>query len=153
MARMSYSDLTEGRIFDLGSVRIEKDDMLDFNARFDPQPFHLDEEAGRASILGGLCASGWYTVALWMRAYVDTVLAGSTSLGSPGGRDIRWPRAVYPGDTLDMRLEIVSARVSRSKPDMGLVDLTGTSWRGEELVLSLTFTGFFGVLGGAGAAG
>lgn len=145
MARIAYEDLTAGRVFDLGSARVEKQEMLAFNARFDPQPFHVDEEAAARSWAGGLCASGWFTVGLWMRCYVDAVIADSTSMGSPGGREMRWPAPVYPGDALEMRMEILDARVSRSRPELGLVDLTGTAWRGGEQVLGLTFTGMFGL--------
>ncbi|MEU0924645.1 MaoC family dehydratase [Streptomyces malaysiensis] len=145
MKLITYADLTVGRVFELGSVVVDHDEMLAFNKRFDPQPFHTDEKAGAESILGGMCASGWFTAGLWMRAYVETVLSNAAALGSPGGSDIRWPAPVYPGDKLDMRVEVEAARLSRSRPEMGLVQLTGTSWRGSDLVLSFTFTGMFGV--------
>jgi acyl dehydratase len=144
VARIAYEDLTAGRVFDLGSTSVEKDEMLAFNTRYDPQPFHVDADAAARSWAGGLCASGWFTASLWMRCYVDTVLSDSTSMGSPGGREMLWPAPVYPGDVLDMRMEILAARVSRSRPKLGLVDLTGTAWRGAEQVLGLTFTGMFG---------
>lgn len=141
---IAYEDLTPGRTFDLGKVEIDRDEMVEFARRFDPQPFHLDEEAGRKSILGGLCASGWYTSSLWMRAYVDTVLSDSTSQGSPGGRELSWTAPVYPGDVLSFQLEVVGARVSRSKPKLGLVDIAGSAYRGEQLVMKFTFLGIFG---------
>ncbi|GDY31356.1 MaoC/PaaZ C-terminal domain-containing protein [Gandjariella thermophila] len=151
MPTIAFEDLTPGRIIDLGGVKVDREEMLAFARRFDPQPFHLDEEAGRRSVLGGLAASGWFTASLWMRAYVDHVLAGSTSQGSPGGREFAWPAPVYPDDVLHCRLEVLAARRSRSRPRLGLVDITGTAHRrdpdvegGEECVLRLTFTGFFG---------
>lgn len=143
MSTIAYEDLHPGSTFDLGKVEIDRGEMLDFARRFDPQPFHLDEEAGRRSALGGLCASGWYTASLWMRAYVDGVLADSTSQGSPGGTELSWQKPVFPGDVLHFGLEIVDRRVSRSKPGLGLVDMTGTADRGADRVLRFTFTGLF----------
>lgn len=140
----AFEDFRTGDTIDLGSVTVDRDEMLAFAHRFDPQPFHTDEEAARRSVLGGLCASGWFTCSLWMRAYVDTVLVPSTSQGSPGGRELAWPTPVFPGDVLACRAEVGPARLSRSRPTMGLVEITGTAWRGETKVLSMTFTGLFG---------
>lgn len=147
MTRYRYADLTPGLVLDLGSTVVDHDEMLAFARRFDPQPFHTDPEAAARSVLGGLCASGWFTASLWMRAWVDHVLADSTSQGSPGGRELAWPRPVFPGDTLLFDAEILSGRVSRSRPELGLVEMTGHARResdGAE-VLRLTFTGLFGV--------
>ena len=80
-----------------GSTTVDRDEMLAFARRFDPQPFHVDERGRDESLLGGLCASGWFTCSLWMRAYVDTVLAGSTSQGSPGGKRDLLARTGLPG--------------------------------------------------------
>lgn len=150
MAAIAYEDLTPGRDFDLGTTEIDRDEMVDFARRFDPQPFHIDEEAGKNSLLGGLCASGWYTSALWMRAYVDHVVSDSTSQGSPGGSDLSWTAPVYPGDTLRFHLLINDRRLSRSKPGLGLVDGTGTVTRENttndgngERVLSFNFMSMF----------
>jgi acyl dehydratase len=118
--------------------------MLDFAKRFDPQPFHLDEDAGRNSVLGGLCASGWFTASLWMRAYVDHVLADSTSQGSPGGRELSWLAPVFPDDELRFELEVLSARRSKSRPRLGLVEIRGTAHRADDVVMRFTFTGLFG---------
>ena len=123
---IAFEDLPAGRQFDLGRVLVDREEMLAFNRRFDPQPFHLDEEAAKESLLGGLCASGWFTASLWMRCYVDTVLASSTSLGSPGGDEIAWPAPVFPGD------ELAAA-------------LVGTMTRGEQPVFRSRFTGMFGL--------
>ncbi|MCP3800457.1 MaoC family dehydratase [Allokutzneria sp. A3M-2-11 16] len=144
MASIAYEDLTPGRVIDLGEIVVDKTEMLAFNERFDPQPFHLDEEAGRDSVLGGLCASGWFTASLWMRQYVDHVLAGSTSQGSPGGKDLSWRAPVFPGDVLRCQIEVLSARLSKSRPNLGLVEINGTADRGNDCVMSFTFTGMFG---------
>ncbi|HET8588798.1 MAG TPA: MaoC family dehydratase [Nakamurella sp.] len=139
----AFEDFTTGDVIDLGTVTADREEMLAFAHRFDPQPFHVDEQAARESVLGGLCASGWFTCSLWMRAYVDRVLAGSTSQGSPGGRELSWPAPVFPGDVLSCRAEIGATRLSASRPGLGLVEITGTAWRGETRVLGLTFTGIF----------
>jgi acyl dehydratase len=146
MAAMGYAfeDFVTGRSIDLGTVTVHRAEMLAFAERFDPQPFHTDEQAARESVLGGLCASGWFTCSVWMRAYVDTVLAGSTSQGSPGGRELSWPAPVFPGDVLSCRAEIGTTRLSASRPGLGLVEISGTAWRGDTRVLGLTFTGMFG---------
>ncbi|MFR9731065.1 MaoC family dehydratase [Saccharopolyspora sp. MS10] len=144
MVAIAYEDLTPGRVFDLGSVRVDRDEMVEFARRFDPQPFHLDEEAGRRSVLGGLCASGWYTASLWMRAYVDHVLAGSTSQGSPGGNELSWTAPVFPDDELRFGMVVNNARLARSRPNLGLVEISGTADRDEERVLRFTFVGMFG---------
>ncbi|MDN5859831.1 MAG: acyl dehydratase, partial [Pseudonocardia sp.] len=95
MPDLFFEDLTAGRVFDLGTVTIDRDEMIAFARRFDPQPFHIDEQAGQESIFGRLAASGWYTSSLWMRAYVDHVLARAASLGSPGGDEVAWPAPVF----------------------------------------------------------
>jgi acyl dehydratase len=115
--------------------RITRDEIVAFGRQFDPQPFHLDEEAARRSIYGGLIASGWHTAAICMRMVVDHALhagrgeAGaneSTSLGSPGVDELRWLRPVRPGDSLTVRIEVLEVIPSRSKPDRGLVKLRYT---------------------------
>ncbi|GGM01736.1 MaoC family dehydratase [Nakamurella endophytica] len=144
MTRFAFEDFSAGQHIDMGTVVVDRDEMLEFNRRFDPQPFHVDEVAARESLLGGLCASGWYTCSLFMRAYVDTVLADSTSQGSPGGRELRWLAPVFPGDELHFATDILATRVSSSRPGLGLVEITGTASRAGSPVLTLTFTGFFG---------
>ena len=96
--------------------------IVDYFARqFDPQPFHLSEEAGKHSLFGGLCASGWHTCALAMRMMCDSYLLESASLGSPGLENIRWLKPVRPGDTLHVRSVVLEARPMDSKPHVGLL--------------------------------
>ncbi|GAA4890532.1 MaoC/PaaZ C-terminal domain-containing protein [Actinomycetospora straminea] len=148
-----FEDLPAGRRIALGSVVVDRDEMLAFNRRFDPQPFHVDEDAARASLFGGLCASGWFTASLWMRCYVDGLLSRAAALGSPGGDEISWPAPVFPGDRLDASLEILAARVSASRPQLGLVTLLGTLTREDGTqVYRGRFTGMFGRRDGAPAA-
>ncbi len=98
--RYYWEDLQAGRVLDLGTVTPTAEEIKHFAAQFDPQPFHLDEEAGRQSVFGGLCASGWHTCAMAMRLTVDNFLRESSSMGSPGLESLKWLKPVYPGDTL-----------------------------------------------------
>ncbi|WP_029135540.1 MaoC/PaaZ C-terminal domain-containing protein [Nakamurella lactea] len=144
-----YESFTPGQQIDLGSTVVDRTEMLAFAKRFDPQPFHLDERAAAASVFGALSASGWFTCALWMRAYADAVLVDSTSLGSPGGNELRWTAPVFPGDELACSLTVSSTRVSASRPGLGLVEIIGRAAvasgdRAGQQVLQFTFTGMFG---------
>ncbi len=147
----AFEDFTPGTTIDLGTTLVDRDEMLAFARRFDPQPFHTDPVAAAASVLGGLCASGWFTCALWMRAYADTVLAGSTSQGSPGGSEIAWPAPVFPGETLRSSVQVLEVRRSSSRPTLGLVTIQGRSAvcepaaRAGTEVLRFTFVGMFGL--------
>ena len=98
-------------------------------------------------MFGKLAASGWFTAGLWMRAYVDGLLSRSTALGSPGGDEIAWPAPVFAGDELRAAMEVLDGRVSRSRPDMGLITLRGTMTRVPDgvLVYRSRFTGMFGL--------
>lgn len=141
---LAFEDLTPGRVFELGTTVVDRDEMVAFARRFDPQPFHLDDEAAKTSLFGALAASGWFTAGLWMRLYVDVVLNNATSLGSPGGEDIAWPAPVFAGDELRGTMEVVDARRSRSRPGLGLVTLRAQLHRGATEVFRSTFTGMFG---------
>jgi acyl dehydratase len=141
---LAFEDFTPGLVFDLGDTVVDRAEMVAFAQRFDPQPFHVDEEAGAKSIFGRLAASGWFTASLWMRAYADGVLARATSLGSPGGEEIAWPAPVFAGDKLHASMEVIEARRSRTRPTLGLVKLRARLVRGEEEVYRSVFTGMFG---------
>ena len=116
-----WEDFPVGKVSEFGGMTITAEDIVRFASEFDPQPFHLDEEAGRKSLFGGLCASGWHTCALAMRMMCDAYLLESSSLGSPGLENIRWIKPVRPGDTLRLRMVILEARPMESKPDVGLL--------------------------------
>ena len=147
MPEIAFEDFSPGRIFDLGTMTADRDEMVEFARRYDPQPFHLDEEAGRRSVFGGLCASGWFTSCLWMRAFVDGVLSKSPSQGSPGGTEFGWPRPMFPGDVVQPRAVVVAARESRSRPGLGLVELRAEMLRGDDVLFRSVFTGMFGKRG------
>jgi acyl dehydratase len=145
MQELAFEDFTAGRVFDLGTTTVDGDEMVAFARRFDPQPFHLDPVAAAANpVLGRLCASGWFTASLWMRAWAEGVLNHSTSLGSPGGNNLSWPTPVFAGDVLAARSGILGARMSRSKPGLGVVDILATLYRGDQPVFRAQFTALFG---------
>ena len=119
--RWYWEDLEPGSVRELGSVTPTAQEIREFASKFDPQPFHLDEEAGRRSVFGALCASGWHTCSMAMRLTVDNFLNESSSMGSPGLENIRWLKPVYPGDTLKLTHRVTESRPLNSKPDIGLV--------------------------------
>jgi acyl dehydratase len=123
MAEIYLDDLAPGQIHRLGRRMLGRDEIVAFARDWDPQSFHLDEQAAAASIYGGLIASGWHTVCVFMRLFVDGMLGRAAALGSPGIDELRWLKPVRPGDTLEGRLEILEVRPSRSKPDRGIVRL------------------------------
>ncbi|MFP5487405.1 MAG: MaoC family dehydratase [Acidimicrobiia bacterium] len=116
-----FEELTPGRVFELGTVEMTEDEILEFAARFDPQPFHLDREAAAASHFGGLIASGWHTCSCCMRLMVDGMMRHTVSLGSPGVDEIRWSAPVRPGDRLTGRMIVEEATPSSSNPTRGSV--------------------------------
>lgn len=106
-----------------GRVRVEKDEILAFARKFDPQPFHLDDEAARESIFGRLVASGWHTAALTMRLVAGSEYRPVTGTIGLGFDEMRWPMPVYPGDELRIESEILEKRPSKSRPDRGLLKI------------------------------
>jgi acyl dehydratase len=118
---LHWEDFTPGHVAEYGPRLVTREEIVAFAAEFDPQPFHLDEEAGRASLLGGLAASGWHTCCLFMRIVVDGFLRDAASMGGPGVESVRWHVPLRPGDTLTVRATVLEARPSKSRPDMGFV--------------------------------
>ena len=100
-----------------------KEEIIEFAREFDPQPHHLDEDAAKHSMLGGLAASGWHVSSIAMRMFCDAVLARAAAIGAPGVEDCRWMRPVRPGDDLRLEVEIVETRASKSRPEIGFVKL------------------------------
>ena len=121
MTRIHFEDIRPGETTTFGAVEVSADDIVAFARDWDPQPFHLDEAAGRASLLGGLAASGWHTAGLLMRMNCDAWLNESTSLGGPGVDEMRWLAPVRPGDRLSVRRTVLEARPSSSRPALGMV--------------------------------
>lgn len=116
-----FEDFSEGRRFDYKPVEMKPADMIAFAREFDPQPMHLDEEAGKLSILGGLSASGWHTSAVGMRMMLDAFMGHSSSQGSPGIDFMDWKKPVIAGDVLTGFSQVLEARRSKSKPSLGIV--------------------------------
>lgn len=119
--RLHWEDFTPGLVLQLGSTAVEREAVLAFAAAYDPQPFHLDDDAAEASLFGRLAASGWHTCAMTMRLMCDGYLNDAASLGSPGIDELRWLKPVYPGDTLSASMAVLESRPMRSRPDVGLV--------------------------------
>src|SRR5258708_39260991 len=120
-------DFAVGQTCGSGRLRIEGERALAFAAEFDPQPFHLDEAAARRSIFGGLCASGWHTLAVTMRLLLDSELKPAGGFIGAGLDECRWPRPVRPGDELRVECEIIEVRPSKSRPEQGLIKLRTTT--------------------------
>jgi acyl dehydratase len=135
----AFEDLTPGRSLTFPPRAVTRQEIIDFARQWDPQPFHLDEEAARKSIFGGLVASGWHTASLCMRMMVDGLLRHSTSLGSPGVDELRWLKPVRPDDPLTLTVTVLEARPSQSKPDRGSVRIGYTLVKGAgESVMTLS---------------
>ena len=115
-----WEDMQVGQVRDLGSATLTREEIVDFANQFDPQPFHLDEEAARQSVFGGLCASGWHTCSLAMRLMVTNFLCQTSSMGSPGLENIRWLKPVFPGDTLRLQTTVLETRPMGTRPDIGM---------------------------------
>lgn len=134
-----FEDFTPGREFRTEGITVTEAQIIDFAMAFDPQPFHLNVEAAKATIYEGLIASGFQTMALTFRLFIQTRALAVCSLGSPGVDEVRFLRPVRPGDTLRATVQVLDQRPSRSKPDRGIVRLhwTTLNQRGEP-VLTLT---------------
>ena len=114
-----WEDFTEGETVALGSYEVTRDEILDFARRYDPQPFHVDEDAAASGPFGGLAASGWHTAAMFMRLFVDGILNHAASRGSPGIEELRWTAPVRPGDVLSGRVGVLESYPSERRPDRG----------------------------------
>ena len=140
-----YEDFHVGDLIDVGSVSVSEAEIIAFARQYDPQAMHTDSRAASFTIYGGLIASGWHTVALFMRLLVENLVAKTSSLGSPGVEELRWPLPVRSGDTLTGSMEILETRVSNSRPTMGIVRWRGTVRNQDgKLVMTLIGTNFFG---------
>ena len=145
MSYQYFEDFVEGEVVDLGTFSLNADEIVEFARKYDPQPMHTDAEAAKASVYGGLIASGWHTAVSYMRLVVDHVLQGSVSFGSPGLDNLRWLKPVRPGDTLRGRFRIVETRPSNSRPDWGIVRSRGELVNQDgEVVMTAEAVNFFG---------
>jgi acyl dehydratase len=132
-------DFAPGQVFNTGKHRVDKEELFAFARRFDPQPFHVDEEAARQSPFQGLAASGWHTAAMTMRLMVDGEFKPAGGILGVGFDDLSWPRPVRPGDELHARSEILEVRPSKSKPDRGTIRVRTTTFnQNDEPVMVFT---------------
>ena len=121
MTTLTFEDFPPGRFGSFGPRHVTREEILAFATEFDPQPMHLDEEAAKQSLLGGLSASGWHLCSIMMRMMVDGFIGHAASLGSPGVNEVRWLAPLRPGDDLMLDVDVTEARPSRSRPDTGIV--------------------------------
>jgi acyl dehydratase len=118
--RLYWEDFSVGEVRDLGHITPTREEIIAFASQFDPQPFHLDDEGGKASMFGGLCASGWHTCSMAMRLMVTNFLQETASLGSPGLENIKWTKPVYPNDTLRLQTTVLETKPMGRRPDVGM---------------------------------
>ncbi len=139
-----FEDFHEGQEIPLGSRTVTEEEIIAFATQFDPQPFHVDQEAAKSSQFGGIIASGWHTCSMMMRMVVDGMMASSSSMGSPGLDKVRWILPVHAGDTLTVSYVTTGVKASASRPDRGVV---WSMWKAEnqrgELVCTVEGMGMF----------
>ncbi len=121
MAKLHFEDFQPGAVAIYGPRLVTREEIVAFAAEFDPQPMHLDEAAAANTLLGGLGASGWHTCCLMMRMMADAFVLNSSSMGSPGIDEVNWHKPLRPGVRVRLRTTVLEARVSRSRPAVGLV--------------------------------
>ena len=121
MPKLYFEDFKPGSVSEYGPRLVTREEIVAFAAEFDPQPMHLDEEAARGSMLGGLAASGWHTCCLLMRMAADGFILNSASMGAPGVDEVKWLRPLRPGTRITLRVNVLESRVSNSRPEMGFV--------------------------------
>ena len=136
---LHYEDLEIGRAFACGTYNVSKEEIVEFAREFDPQPHHIDEEAAKHTMLGGLAASGWHVCAMTMRMFADHMIPRAAARGGAGSREARWMKPVRPGDTLRMDVEVREAKPSQSKP-LGFVTLDCRVFNQTEQVALVTMT-------------
>ncbi|HYB10628.1 MAG TPA: MaoC family dehydratase [Alphaproteobacteria bacterium] len=139
MAKRYFEDFKVGERIETAGATLTESHMIDFALRYDPQPFHLDSVAAKDSIYGGIIASGFLTLAMSFRLFMQTGALGDANLGGPGFEEVKFLKPVRPGDTLRVVVEIVDARASQSKQDRGILTVRATTYnQSNEAVLSYT---------------
>jgi acyl dehydratase len=138
-----FEDYIPGAVHEFGSIAVSEDEVIEFGRRFVPLSYHVDKEAAKQSIYGGVIASGWHTAALMMRIYTEHYLSKVANLGSPGGDELRWDKPVFPGDTLSVRATVLEARRSESRPGRGIVrTFIEVLNQNKEIVMSMKMVNF-----------
>jgi acyl dehydratase len=143
--KLYWEDFRPGAVTVYGPRLVTREEIVAFAAEFDPQPMHLDEEAARKTLLGGLAASGWHTCCVFMRIIADGFILNSSSMGGPGVDEVRWLKPLRPGTRVRVRATVVETRPSKSRPEMGLAkfsyDMLDES---DAVIMTLTTTHMFG---------
>ncbi|MEO6381552.1 MAG: MaoC family dehydratase [Nitrobacter sp.] len=121
---LTFEDFPVGHFGTFGPRHVTRDEIIAFASEFDPQPMHLDEEAAKRTMLRGLSGSGWHLCSIMMRMMFDGYIGRTASLGSPGVDEVRWLAPLRPGDDLMLDVNVTESRVSRSRPEMGIVTFT-----------------------------
>jgi acyl dehydratase len=121
VSRRHWEDFSPGQVTDCGSRLVTREEIIGFAAEYDPQPMHLDEDAARATLLGGLVASGWHSCCILMRMLSDAVLSDSSFMGAPGVEEVKWLAPIRPGERISARGTVLETRPSRSRPEIGFV--------------------------------
>ena len=132
-----FEDFSPGQSFALGPYAVTREDVFAFAEEFDPQPFHLDEAAARASVLGGLCASGWHSCAMMMRMMFDSFIARTAGLGSNGVDEVKWLKPVFVDETLTGSATITALRRSAKNPAMGILTFHAQAGHGTEAKIDM----------------
>lgn len=142
-----FEDMVVGAVERFGAYEVTREEVIDFASKYDPQPFHLDDDAAAQTYFGRLSASGWHTAAMTMRMMVDNFAKEQrASLGSPGIDEMRWIKPVYPGDVLRVESELLEKRRSKSRPEMGIIRARSTTFnQHDDAVMSLVSIGLIGV--------
>lgn len=142
-----FEDLELGTVERFGNYAVTREEVIDFASRYDPQPFHLDDEAASHTFFGRVAASGWHTCAMFMAMMVEEMKrVGHMGMGSPGLDELRWHRPVYPGDTLSCEREVFEKTRSRSRPELGIFkSRIRVLNQHEEVVASFVSTAFIAV--------
>jgi len=124
---LTFEDFPVGRFGTFGPRHVTREEILAFAAEFDPQPMHLDEEGASKTMLNGLSGSGWHLCSLMMRMMFDGFVGRAASLGSPGVNELKWLAPLRPGDDLTLEVEVAEARISKSRPETGIVTFKGVA--------------------------
>ena len=139
-----FEQFEVGQVREFGAYEVTEEEIIEFASKYDAQFFHLDKEAAKESLFGGLCASGWHTCAMTMAMMVEDMKTRGRSLGSPGIDELRWKRPVYPGDVLSVRMEVLGLHPSKSRPEIGIVkSRTSVLNQKGEMVMEFVSNGIF----------
>ena len=138
--QLHFEDFHPGQTFSFGHYEVTKEEIVEFAREFDPQPHHLDEEAGKRSLLGGLAASGWHICAMAMRMLVDGLIVRAANRGGVGADECRWMKPVKPGDILRMEVEVLETRTSKSMAEIGFVRIGCRVYNQREQVAMIGMT-------------